>query len=286
MIGCEKTSNSYRLWDPVSSRVAVSNDVTFNEDVFPLKENDKAATEELTLLNDVSWDEAWDSQIANPPESDNNQVHQNEELRHPTTSNAQGNTRRPQRQQQHIEHFGNLIGYHTAADLTHIPPSTDDGGPEHDEPSYSKAIKGPNRDDWIAAMSDEYTSLQLHSVGRLVEPPPDANSLPEMWLLKRKHDEFGRIIKYKARWVAGGNHQIKGIDFDSTYASIVLTDTLQALYAIAASDDLEMAQFDIVTAFLNRKMKHRVFVQQVTGFRDPHIPSLVMELDCSLYGTC
>lgn len=135
-------------------------------------------------------------------------------------------------------------------------------------------------------MSDEYTSLQLHNVGRLVEPPPGANVLPVMWRLKRKRDEFGKIAKYKARWVAGGNHQINGLDFDSTYASVGLTNTLQSLYAIAASDDLEMAQFDIETAFLNGKMKHCVYVRQVTGFRDPHKPSLVMELDRSLYGTC
>lgn len=179
-----------------------------------------------------------------------------------------------------------MIGYHTVSDLNHHPPSLTDDGPEHDEPSYSKAMKGPNRADWLSAMSEEFTSLQLHDVGKLVEPPPDANILPGMWRLKRKRDEFGRIIKYKACWVAGGNHQIKGVDFDSTYASVGLTDTLRTLYALAATEDLEMAQFDIETAFMNRKMKHKVFVRQVTGFCNADRPSCVMELNKSLYGTC
>lgn len=65
-----------------------------------------------------------------------------------------------------------------------------------------------------------------------------------------------------------------------------LTDTLRTLYALAAKDDLEMAQFDIETAFLNGKMKHRVYVQQVTGFRRSSKPNHVMELDKSLYRTC
>lgn len=135
-------------------------------------------------------------------------------------------------------------------------------------------------------MSDEYSSLQLHNVGKLVEPPPNANILPGMWRLKRKRDELGKIIKYKARWVAGGNHQIKGVDFDSTYASVGLTDSLRTLYALAAVEDWEMAQFDIETAFLNGQMKHQVFVHQVTGFRDMNVPDHVMELTKSLYGTC
>lgn len=283
MIGYEKNSNACRLWDPVSCRVIVSNYVTFNEDAFPLRESDKAATKELTILNDESWDEAWDSQVLQQPTHEN---HQNEKDQQQNDPPHQKTPCRPQRQHQQVEHFGNLIGYLTTTDLTHTPPSSNDNGPENDEPSYSKAIKGPNRDDWISAMSDKYTSLQLHSVGQLVEPPPNANILPGMWRLKRKCDEFGRITKYKARWVAGGNHQIKGVDFDLTYASVDLTETLQSLYAIAAFDNLEIAQFDIETAFLNGKMKHRVFVQQVTGFRDPHNPSLFMELDWSLYGTC
>ena len=96
--------------------------------------------------------------------------------------------------------------------------------------------------------------------------PEGANILPGMWRLKRKRDEFQRITTYKARWVAGGNHQIQDIDFDSTYASVGLTDTLRTLYSMAAVDNLEMESFDIKTAFLNGTMKHDVYVRQVTGF--------------------
>lgn len=107
-----------------------------------------------------------------------------------------------------------------------------------------------------------------------------------MWRLKRKRDEFGRITTYKARWVAGGNHQIQGVDFESTYASVGLTDTLRTLYALAAADDLEMQSFDIETAFLNGNMSHDVYVRQVTGFRDPQRPDHVWRLNKSLYSTC
>jgi hypothetical protein len=46
-----------------------------------------------------------------------------------------------------------------------------------------------------------------------------------------------------------------------------------------------MEQFDIATAFLNGRMEHSVYIQQVTGFEDPSYPNRVIRLDQSLYGT-
>lgn len=282
MIGYEKHSNAYRLWEPKSNRIIISNDVVFNETTFPLRDLDRKSSEELTVLNDELWDEAWDSDVsgtANEPTPESSD-------RNKPPSPPQPPARRSVRRAQLIERLGNMVGYHPVTKLNQCHHSEIDDGPQNDEPSYLKAMKGPNHDDCMAAMSEEFTSIQNHSVGRLVEAPPDTNILLGMWRMKRKRDEFGRIVKYKARWVAGGNHQIKGDDFDSTYASVGLTDTLRTLYALAASEDLEMAQFDIETAFLNGSMKHHVFVRQVTGFRCKLTPTHFMELDKSLYGTC
>lgn len=107
-----------------------------------------------------------------------------------------------------------------------------------------------------------------------------------MWRPKRKRDEFGRITTHTAWWVAGGNHQIQGSDFESTYASVGLTDTLRTLYSLAEVDELEMQSFNIETAFLNGVMSHDVYVRQVTGFWDPNHPHHVWRLNNSLYGTC
>lgn len=215
MVGYERNSNAYRLWDPASNRVIVSNNVVFNEHSFPLRDIDKTATEELTILNDESWDEAWESTVTNQNTVNKNTHHEttleNNEPAHQAPDPAPRNpSRRSNRDRQAVEHFGNMIGYHAVSELNQNPISSHDDGPENDEPSHSAAIKGPNRKDWFSAMSDEFSSLQLHNVGKLVEPPPGANILPGMWRLKGKRDEFGKIIKYKARWVAGGNHQIKG----------------------------------------------------------------------------
>lgn len=164
---------------------------------------------------------------------------------------------RTQRQRIPVPRLGNLVAYHVKTDSSSTLPLCNDDGAESDCPTFSKAMKGPNREDWFQAMSKEFTSLQAHGVGTLVHPPTGANILPGMWRLKQKRDEFGRITTYKARWVAGGNHQIKGIDFESTYASVGLTDTLRTLYALAAAEDLEMQSFDIETACLTMSMSDR-----------------------------
>jgi hypothetical protein len=78
---------------------------------------------------------------------------------------------------------------------------------------------------------------------------------------------------------------IPGINFDQTYASVGISDTLRLLFALAANEDLEMEQFDIATAFLNGRMEHSVYIQQVTGFKDPSFPNQVICLDQLLYGT-
>lgn len=173
---------------------------------------------------------------------------------------------RPSQQRNPTSRLGNLVAYHTVSEAAVSPTTTDDDGMENDSPSYSKAMKGADRTSWLQTMSKEFSSLQAHGVGTLVEAPSGANILPGMWRLKRKRDEFGKITTYKARWVAGGNHQVQGIDFESTYASVGLTDTLRTLYSLAAVDDLEMQSFDIETAFLNGTMSHDVYVRQVTGF--------------------
>lgn len=80
-------------------------------------------------------------------------------------------------------------------------------------------------------MEVEFNSLMSHSVGKLISRPKNANVLGGMWRFNRKHDASGNISKYKARWVILGNHQICGIDYHETYASVGVKESLNSLYA-------------------------------------------------------
>ncbi|KAI7941619.1 hypothetical protein MJO29_013693 [Puccinia striiformis f. sp. tritici] len=75
-----------------------------------------------------------------------------------------------------------------------------------------------DRQQWIETMTAGFNSLVGFNIGELVDPP-EQHVIGSMWRLKIKRDQFGKIIKYKAQWVAFGNHQVQGVDFDQTYAS-------------------------------------------------------------------
>lgn len=104
LVGYEKNSNTYRLWDPKSNRIMVSNDTVFDESVFPLRKLDPSSTEELTILNEETSDEVWDSSISNTADKlDDNPV----ELPTPPRQSHQ--------QPQPVDRLGDLIGYHSVA---------------------------------------------------------------------------------------------------------------------------------------------------------------------------
>lgn len=85
--------------------------------------------------------------------------------------------------------------------------------------------------------------------------------------------------------MALGNHQVEGISFKETYASVGRTDTLRLLIAIAAYMRCRVFSFDIITAFLHGIMKEKAYVCQVRGFEAMGQEDCVWELEKSLYGT-
>lgn len=156
---------------------------------------------------------------------------------------------------------------------------------ENDNPTYEVAMNGPDKLLWKKAMDEEFEAFTIHNVGTLVDAPPGANVLGGMWIFSRKRDEHHRIIKHKARWVIFGNHQVHGVDYFDTYASVGKSDSLRILLSIAATEGWDIVQFDIVTAFLNGDMKDVVHCRQVRGYRNKNHMTKVWQLNRSLYGS-
>lgn len=134
-------------------------------------------------------------------------------------------------------------------------------------------------------MDEEWSSFFHHNVGTLVDPPEDANILGGMWVLSRPRDEYHRIKKYKARYVVFGNHQVYGLDFTDTYASVGRSDSMRILLAIGVNEHWEIMQFDIKTAFLHGDMGDTVYCRQVRGYRNNLFPNRIWQLNRSLYGS-
>nr|GEW13462.1 uncharacterized mitochondrial protein AtMg00810-like [Tanacetum cinerariifolium] len=77
------------------------------------------------------------------------------------------------------------------------------------------------------------------------------------WIYNVKLDKLGGILKNKARLVAHGYRQEKGIDFEESFALVARLDAIQIFLAFAAHVNMIVCQMDVKTTFLNDIMNHR-----------------------------
>ncbi|GJX56191.1 retrovirus-related pol polyprotein from transposon TNT 1-94 [Tanacetum coccineum] len=97
-------------------------------------------------------------------------------------------------------------------------------------------------------------------------------------------DEFGRVLKNKARLVAQGFRQEEGIDFEKSFAPVSRIEAIRIFVANATYKNMMIYQMDIKTNFLNGELKEEVYVSQPEGFVDQDNPSHVYKLKKALYG--
>ncbi|GJV62750.1 retrovirus-related pol polyprotein from transposon TNT 1-94 [Tanacetum coccineum] len=104
------------------------------------------------------------------------------------------------------------------------------------------------------------------------------------WIYKVKTDEFGRVLKNKARLVAQGFRREEGIDFEESFAPVARIEAICIFVANAANKNMIFFQMDVKTAFLNDELKEEVYVSQPEGFVDQEYPTHVYKLKKALYG--
>jgi DNA repair protein RadC len=69
------------------------------------------------------------------------------------------------------------------------------------------------------AMQEELNNFERNQVWTLVETS-NTNVIGTKWVFQNKQNENGVVIRNKARLVAQGFTQVKGLDFDETYAPV------------------------------------------------------------------
>jgi len=102
----------------------------------------------------------------------------------------------------------------------------------------------------------------------MVSEIPDRQCpLATKWVWTTKRNIKGDIEKFKARWVARGDLQKKGLDYNESFAPVASLATLRMVLAIVAKQDLEIDQGDVISTFLNGKIDTLVFLLQPEGFK-------------------
>ena len=134
--------------------------------------------------------------------------------------------------------------------------------------SLKEAQESKDWPEWERAIQAELDQLKCMGTWQLVEKPEGAVPIRNKWVLVKKRNKAGEIIKYKARMVAKGCAQCLGYDYLEMHSPVVHMETIHAILAVAAMQKLFIYQLDIKGAYLNGKLKQCMYMQQPEGYND------------------
>ena len=130
------------------------------------------------------------------------------------------------------------------------------------------------------AVNKELDAFSEQKVFKLVPKPPNMDILLPNWVLELKWD--GR---HKARLTANGKRQIKGMNFDASFAATLSLPLMRIAITIMLLLDMIMGQYDVPTAFLNSPIDRPVYMYPPKGYKMPNgKEDWVWELQKCVYG--
>ncbi|GJU48948.1 retrovirus-related pol polyprotein from transposon TNT 1-94 [Tanacetum coccineum] len=93
---------------------------------------------------------------------------------------------------------------------------------------------------WIVAIQEELNQFIANEVWELVPQPKNMKIIGTKWVFRNKLDKNGVVSRNKARLVAQGYNQQKGIDYDETYAPVARLESIRILLAYACALDFKL----------------------------------------------
>ena len=155
---------------------------------------------------------------------------------------------------------------------------------EDDPQTYDQAMKSVDAVFWKEAIQSELDSIMGNNTWVLVDLPRGCKPLRSKWIFKKKLKVDGTVDKFKARLVAMGNTQKKGLDYFDSYSPVTKFATIRVLFALASIHKLLVHQMDVKTAFLHGDLEEEIYMKQPEGCAKPGQEHKVCKLVRSLYG--
>lgn len=265
LVGFEATSKNFRLYDPETQKVKVSCDVNFNEnsvrsEYITFRSNDESDDESVVnSTSDVSSSSSGCQQSTNSTQQASNRNSDEDEDDEIERRSLRKN---PAQVQKYDADKGCLA--------ICVEPNT-----------YEEAIQSEHSTEWKRAIEEELQSLKENETWDIIDKPNNCmNVVGSKWVFKLKSAP-NEEPRFKARVVAKGYSQSEGVDYQETFAPVVRYDTVRVVLALAAIHDMEIAQFDVKTAFLNGKLDELIYMKVPDGVK--HSDGQVCRLKRSLY---
>ena len=133
-------------------------------------------------------------------------------------------------------------------------------------------------------MSDELSQIKKSGTWELIPRPKDKNIIGTKWVFKNKMNEEGKIVKNKARLVCKGYAQVKGVDFDETFAPVARMEAIRMFLAYSCFKNFKVYQLDVKSAFLNGELNEEIYAEQPEDFEQLGKEDYVWKLKKALYG--
>ncbi|GJW13356.1 retrovirus-related pol polyprotein from transposon TNT 1-94 [Tanacetum coccineum] len=111
--------------------------------------------------------------------------------------------------------------------------------------NFKQAMTEPS---WIDAMQEEIYEFKRLQVWELVPCPDKVMSIKLKWIYKVKTDEFGRVLKNRARLVAQGFRQEEGINFEESFALVARIEAIRIFEYPSHVYKLKKALYDLKQA--------------------------------------
>ena len=105
--------------------------------------------------------------------------------------------------------------------------------------------------------------------GSITVTPADVRPVGYKWVFVRKRNEKNEVTRYKARLVAQGFSQRRGINYEETYSHVMDAITFRFTMSLAVDKNLEMRLMDVVTTNLYGSLDTYIYMKVSDGFKMP-----------------
>nr|GEW44673.1 retrovirus-related Pol polyprotein from transposon TNT 1-94 [Tanacetum cinerariifolium] len=122
---------------------------------------------------------------------------------------------------------------------------------------------------FINVFAPELSSDASSSEDELVPQPDCVMIISLKWIYKVNLDEYGDVLKNKARLVAKVYRQEEGIYFEESFAPVARIEAIRIFVANAASKNMTIYQMDVKTTFLNDELKEEVYTTALSSITFP-----------------
>ncbi|KAE8671810.1 ABC transporter B family member 7 [Hibiscus syriacus] len=276
-IGITSGVKGYRLWCPETKKIIFSMDVTFNESTMLRKVilekleqtygTPKQVEFEGSRIDPASKETDVDSPMVEE-ESDEEEVQiQEYPQQHESIALRKGNRtiRQPTR-------YADMASFASPIAIDDVPVT------------FNEAVQSSEHKKWRIAMNEEMQSLQKNQTWKLASLK-GKKAIGCKWVYAKK-DGFPdkNNIRYKARFVAKGYAQTKGVDYNEVLSPVVKHSSIRILLALVAQLDLELVQIDVKIVFLHGDLDEEIYMTQPDGFKVAEKEEMVCKLEKSLYG--